>query len=233
MTPVLNPIALDDHALSVLDWFDQVDDQHRVVLVLDSDSPLPAAASARAKWFQAAFEHVRNLEFVLTPFTATGHQRRIEVTQVQGPTARPPWPTPQVTVRLPLTDLWGLPGDDPAQELAQLRGFLTWVKDKTNSAPGPHLPYLQWFRGGSTSRGLEWAGVEEPVRQAWTHELQAWHDEPWFQAWHTATLAHWRHRWPGIHSWASFQLHSEVEVHQRFAQALGPSAAPARRTARP
>lgn len=189
-----------------LDWFDLVDETHRVQMPVIGKR-YPKTPKAQEAWL---IDHLRNdllyQGFFCAPLAHKGMALDFQVIHEE-PAARDNWGWTVGTV--PLAQLFLLPNENPAEELAQMKAFLTWVYERLQGqGENGRQGRLQWYRSGRRNgRGLEAAGFEDKAkRDALTQDIQAWREQPWFEAWYQANLKGLGRVRLGPHCW--WPLHS-------------------------
>ena len=162
----------------------------------------PSAPGVREKWIRATLRDITHQEFYFLPNTHKGMALQAEVlaTGKVGFAGHC-----EIALRIPLAQIFGLPNENPKEELAQLREFFAFVDERSvGRGPDGRDARLQWFRGGYNSRGLEWVGFEdEAVGKACAKELEAWMEKPILKEWKARNLAGWGKVRMGPHCWAT------------------------------
>lgn len=230
-------IPLDPRDGGALNWFDYLDENFRVPLgFFGTTYPKDKGERQREAWL---IEQLRNgtstsrQHFFFYPLAHKGLSLDFQFTREHALSPSPDWTTVEGTV--PLAQLFLLPNEQPALELARMKEFLTWVDERVRGQGGDgYDARIQWFRGGYNSRGLEAAGfADKALQQALTEDLKAWHEKPWFQRWYAANMKGFAKVRMGPHCWLSMaslvpcrkhaQLWDEIE---RKAQQEAASKAP-------
>ena len=205
MTTAPSPIPLDPRDGGALNWFDHVDENFRVTLAFFGTTyPHGKSDRQREAWL---IEQLRDnasagrQHFFFYPLAHKGMALDFQFTRESGPA--PGWMTVEGTV--PLAQLFLLPNEQPALELARMKEFLTWVDDRVKGqGKDGSDARIQWFRGGYGSRGLEAAGfADDAAREALTQDLKAWHEKPWFERWYAANMKGFAKVRMGPHCWLS------------------------------
>ena len=179
------PIPLHPRYGGALNWFDHLDEAHRVRLEF-IDRPYPPTPALQERWLIHQLREDCYQNFFFEPLAHRGLALDFQAEEsVPRGSQRFFWTTGTV----PLAQLFLLPNENPAEELDQMKAFLTWVQDQvTEQGNDERDARIQWFRGGR-ERGLEAAGFEDKSKQAaLTQALQKWREHPWFDAWYRANL---------------------------------------------
>lgn len=190
------PIALRPPEGGALNWFDHQDENHRVRIEFFSDERFPSTPSRQEAWLLDNLRLAGEQRFFFRTLAVKGLRLEFEVLEEGS----------YYTVgTVPLAQLFLLPNQDPATELAQMKEFLAWVDEriKGQGRDGRDAT-IQWFRGGYASRGLEAAGfIDKALQKQLDEDLQAWREKPWFDAWYRLNMKNFSRVHTGPHSWLS------------------------------
>lgn len=172
-----------------LNWFDHLDEQHRVCLrFLGPTYPASGTAGQRERWLIDRLRETHEQQFFFLNLAHKGMALDFQEAQ-SVPSC---WhDTPYTQGKVPLAQLLLLPNENPAEELAQLHDFLSWLDARLdNQGPNFRDGTVQWYRQGYSHTGLKANGFADPAAgQALTQEIQRWRSQPWFEAWYRANLA--------------------------------------------
>lgn len=179
-------IPLDPREGGALDWFDKCDSEHRVILDIFG-SKAPKGKQAFERWLIETLRELPHQQFFFYPNTHKGMALSAEVIG-ECPTG---WPEHTHTaLRIPLAQIFGLPNQNAALELDQMRDFLTFVDQRGRGlGKDGRDTYLQWYRSGHGNRGIEWAGIlDKDEARAATVDLEAWLAKPGMKEWKKGQL---------------------------------------------
>ena len=195
------PIPLEPYEGGALNWFDHMDADHRVLIELPGDcSESVRGERGRETRLVKALRETSHQGFFFQTLAHKGMALDHRLVS-----SRPcVWPDRwHNCFSVPLAELFLLPNQNPAQELAQIKAFLTWVdQQRQGKGPGGREANIQWFRGGYRERGLEWAYVEDrEVARNLNAELQGWRKQAWFEQWFRANLQGLAKTRMGPHCW--------------------------------
>lgn len=191
------PICTDRNG-GALDWIDQADEHQRVCMQFMGD-PYPKTPKAQEAWLIRQLREEDYQGFFFEPLAHKGLALDAQL-MAEKPCNRPGWNVTLISV--PLAQLFLLPNENPAQELAQMKAFLTWVENQVQGQrENGRNGRIQWFRSPG-KRGLEMVWFEDKAKQAEANQaLQAWREQPWFEAWHRANLKGLSKIRRGPHCW--------------------------------
>lgn len=211
------PISFNPMQGGALDWFDHLDDKHRVcVRFLGPPYPENGTARQRETWLIQRLQEKHEQGFFFLNLARKGMALDFQDIEVH-PSSWPDWRETLGTV--PLAQLFLLPNENPAEELAQMKEFLTWLDARLdNQGPSFRDGSVQWYRDGYEEAGLEAAGFEDEAKQdALTQDLQSWREKPWFEAWYRANLAGFGKLRLGPHCWSSLRSLVACRAYDRLA----------------
>lgn len=215
------PIPTDRLFGGALDWFDHLDDQHRVrVRFFGPPYPTQGTQSQRDSWVIQALRQPNDQAFFFANLAHKGLALDFQVLGTR-PTGRPD--CAEVVGTVPLAQLLLLPNEHPAEELAQMKAFLTWLDARLDNQ-GPDLfdGSVQWYRNGYAQSGLKAVGFADPAAaEALNQDLAAWRQEPWFEAWYRANMAGFGKIRLGPYCWAPLSSLVKCRARERM-RALPP-----------
>lgn len=172
-----------------LNWFDHLDEQHRACLrFLGPTYPASGTAGQRERWLIDRLRETHEQQFFFLNLAHKG--MALDFQEVE--THPFGWSDLSYTQgKVSLAQLFLLPNENPAEELAQLHSFLSWLDVRLdNQGQKGRDGTVQWGRQGYSDTGLKANGFADPAAgQALTQEIQQWRSQPWFEAWYRANLA--------------------------------------------
>lgn len=195
------PISFNPLVSGALDWFDHVNEEHRVyVQLLGPPYPENGTARQRETWLIQRLREKHEQGFFFLNLAHKGMALDFQDVE-EHPSHWPEWR--ETFGAVPLAQLFLLPNENPAEELAQMKAFLTWLDARLdNQGPGLRDGTVHWYRIGYTEAGVEAGGFEDKAKQdALTKDIQAWRKQPWFEAWYRANLAGFGKVRMGPHLW--------------------------------
>jgi len=205
-----------------LNWFDPLDSEGRVRLILTAN-PIPPTPKDHKDWVIKALEESYDQTFFFMPRSLSTAPLDIQLCSVNNDEE-----VGSAVVCLPLTQLFLLPNERPAEELAHMKAFLTWLDErlKGQNKDGDDAT-ICWARVGKVELQPMYF-KDEKARRALEIDLKAWRDQPWFEAWHRANTTALKRLPRGRHFW--FDIPSLVPSRRiqrlRELHAPQPSAAP-------
>lgn len=185
--PAPLPIHTDDFLGGALNWFDLMDTEGRVRVILVGN-PIPSAVEKHPAWVKKALKEDHRQPFFFMPRALSTapmafHLEKPSNEKYQSATVG------SAHLCLPLTQLFLLPNENPAEELAQMKAFLTWLDDrlKGQNKDGDDAT-ICWSKVGHVDLHPMYFKDEE-ARRALEADLKAWRNQPWFEAWFQANAA--------------------------------------------
>ena len=192
-------IPMDRRDGGPLNWFDYLDGEGRVPVAFFG-KPYPKTEKQREAWLIEMLRSTRSQGFFCRLLARKGLALDFQVTSSR-PTG---WPESFYTCgTVPLAQLFSLPNENPREELAQMKAFLTWLDEqlKGQGEKGNDAS-LQVFRAGHGRNGMDLVHFkDEDEGKARTLALQEWRKQPWFEAWHQKMMEHLGRVRLGPHCW--------------------------------
>lgn len=163
-----------------LNWFDHLDGEGRVRLILTA-TPVPSMPKDHKDWVLKAFDESYEQPFFFLPRALATTPLDIQLCSVSNDED-----VGSAVVCLPLTQLFLLPNERPAEELGHMKAFLTWLDErlKGQGQDGDDAT-ICWGRVGKAELQALYFKNEQ-ARCALDADLKAWKNQPWFEAWHHA-----------------------------------------------
>lgn len=211
-------IPMDPREGGPLHWFEYADAEFRVPIEFFGEH-YPRTPKQQETWLLKMLRGYRANLFFLRLLSRKGLNLDFRLTEVK----KTGWPDKSYTIgTMPLAQLFSLPNENPAEELAQMKAFLTWldVQLKEQGDRGRDA-CIQWYRGGYGNRGLEAAGfAEDAKRDALDQALKEWRKEPWFEAWYQKNMEHLGRVRMGPHCWFALSDLSGDREHLRYMEEI-------------
>lgn len=183
-----NAIPLDRRDGGPLNWFDYLDSEGRVPVEFFG-KPYPKTDKQREAWLIDMLRSSRSQGFFCRLLARKGLRLDFQMTESR-PTG---WPDSFYTLgTVPLAQLFSLPNENPAEELAQMKAFLTWLDEQIKGrGENGNDASLQVFRAGHGRSCMNLVHFQdEDEQKARNLALQEWRNQPWFEAWHRKMMEH-------------------------------------------
>lgn len=217
-------IPMDSREGGPLHWFEYLDADFRVPIEFFG-AAYPKTEKQQEKWLIDQLRGYRTIPFFCRLLARKGLALDFQVTS----TKKTGWPKDFFTTgTVPLAQLFSLPNEQPAEELANMKRFLSWLDDqlKGQGEKGRDA-CIQWYRGGYNDRGLEAAGFEDKTKQeALDQALKAWRKEAWFEAWFRKNMEHLARVRIGPHCWFALSNLCGDRYYQRLREEVKTEKAP-------
>lgn len=197
--PRLPTIPMERRYGGPLNWFDYLDADFRVPIEFFG-KPYPKTAKQQEAWLIEMLRSHNTHEFFGRLLSRKGLALDFQVTKVR----KTGWPDQVVTIgTVPLAQFLSLPNERPAEELAQMKEFLTWLDDQLNGqGKNEDDAALHVYRGGYNHRGMGPAYFKDDhKKEALAQALLEWRKKPWFKAWYEKMMEHLGRVRAGPHCW--------------------------------
>lgn len=200
-----------------LNWFEYLDADFRVPIEFFG-RPYPKTSKQQERWLIEMLGSHSAHRFFCNLLARKGLALDFQVTRIK----KTGWPDKEFTIgTVPLAQLLSLPNENPAEELAQMKAFLTWL-DAQIEGQGDNGSdaTLQLFRSGYSRRGMDLCHFkDEDEGKARTLALQEWRKQPWFEAWYQKMMEHLGRVRLGPHCWFTLtDLQGDRELYRFLAE---------------
>lgn len=200
-----------------LNWFEYLDADFRVPIEFFGRA-YPKTAKQQEAWLIEMLRSHSAHQFFCRLLARKGLALDFQVTSIK----KTCWPEDFYTIgTVPLAQLFSLPNENPAEELARMKEFLTWLDEqlKGQGKKGDDAT-LHVFRGGYNSRGMGAAYFKDDDKKAELNRaLQERRKEPWFEAWHQKMMEHLGRVRMGPHCWFTLtDLQGDREYYRLLAE---------------